>query len=1192
MILWILSSFVSLGTVNASPATSQQGPVVLSEANFPDPTFRAYISNLTGVAEGGTISEEKLLSVKTIDVSGSYNARGNIADLKGIEYFTSLNRLYCGYNQLTSLDVSNNTALSDLRCNGNQLTSLDVSNIDLGKLNCSNNLLTNLILSRYNHNRMTDLLCQDNQLTSLDLTNSTSLINLDCSGNQLTSLDVSNNTVLTTLYCFNNQLLSLDVSNNTSLASLVTKLEGSSQYPRLTAEIVGNNIYTIPVPPNFELSNVTGFTVNNEETSPTLVDGFLSFSSSTLPQKIIYLYSTGYSQDPNMLVNIAFLGIVDNSEVNIDGPGVILNETNFPDATFRAYISNLTGVEEGETVSEDKLFSVKSINVSGRSETIGSITDLKGIEYFTAINCLNCSYNQLTALDVSKNIVLTTLECNNNKLTNLDVSKNTSLTSLLCYMNQLVSLDVSKNASLTDLSCNNNQLTNLDMSNVTTLVKLNCSNNQLPSLDVSANTALISLDCGGNQLSSLDVSKNTSMTSLLCDRNQLNSLVVSNNTALTILNCYENQLPSLDVSANTALTELNCAGNKLPILDVSKNMLLTKFNSSTNQLTSLDVSNNTALTELLCTSNQLVSLDVSKNTALKLLTCGSNKLTTLDVSANTALSFLFCHDNKLTSLDVSKNTSLDWLICGYYEHTNLDVSKNLELTRLQCHHGLSIISNASNLYSISLPPNFDISKVSNFKVNNINVTPTMIGGTLVFSTSMIPQSITYKYEVVSYTRFKKMDVELTITSIEEPNYDNTIYMDDVEVLSGTEAVLSVKMKNEVVAEGFEFDMYLPEGITVVQDEDGFPEVTLSTERTTARKTNSFDAIFNADGSLRVLAASTNGSAISGNDGEVVQVKVAIADDMAEGDYTVCFKNIAISDENATSHTSAMTTSTIKVNTYIVGDANIDRKVDVADFTAVAHHLLNNTPQSFHMKAADANTDNRIDVGDLTAIAHLILYGTITKPTNTSGAKPFMMMDNGTPADENYIYIEPVSVQGRSEVTLSVKMRNAVEAEGFEFDLYLPDGMSFVTDTEGFAEVSLSTERTNSRKTNSFDSVIQEDGSLRVLAASTNGSSISGNDGEVALVTIHIDPNLAAAEYPLLLKNIAIADVNAVSHSTDLKESTITILGSGIVTDVEKVQSSKFKVQSDEWYSLDGKKLNSKPKTAGVYIKNGNKVVVK
>jgi hypothetical protein len=42
-------------------------------------------------------------------------------------------------------------------------------------------------------------------------------------------------------------------------------------------------------------------------------------------------------------------------------------------------------------------------------------------------------------------------------------------------------------------------------------------------------------------------------------------------------------------------------------------------------------------------------------------------------------------------------------------------------------------------------------------------------------------------------------------------------------------------------------------------------------------------------------------------------------------------------------------------------------------------------------------------------------------------------------------------------------------------------------------------------------VIQQYGSLRVQAASTNGSSINGNDGEVALVTIHVDPDLNANE---------------------------------------------------------------------------------
>ena len=45
-------------------------------------------------------------------------------------------------------------------------------------------------------------------------------------------------------------------------------------------------------------------------------------------------------------------------------------------------------------------------------------------------------------------------------------------------------------------------------------------------------------------------------------------------------------------------------------------------------------------------------------------------------------------------------------------------------------------------------------------------------------------------------------------------------------------------------------------------------------------------------------------------------------------------------------------------------------------------------------------------------------------------------------------------------------------------------------------------------------------------------------------------------------------------------------------DTVKVQSSKFKVQSEEWYTIDGRKLNGKPAAKGVYIQNGQKRIIK
>ena len=52
----------------------------------------------------------------------------NIYNLTGIEDFTALTSLHCIDNQLTSLDVSNNTNLTELACSYNQLTSLDLRN--------------------------------------------------------------------------------------------------------------------------------------------------------------------------------------------------------------------------------------------------------------------------------------------------------------------------------------------------------------------------------------------------------------------------------------------------------------------------------------------------------------------------------------------------------------------------------------------------------------------------------------------------------------------------------------------------------------------------------------------------------------------------------------------------------------------------------------------------------------------------------------------------------------------------------------------------------------------------------------------------------------------------------------------------------------------------------------------------------
>ena len=337
--------------------------------------------------------------------------------------------------------------------------------------------------------------------------------------------------------------------------------------------------------------------------------------------------------------------------IAVQSAGVTIDNTNFPDANFRTVVKKFD-TNQDSSLSDTEIAAVKKINCSNKG-----ITNLKGIEYFTSLNILRCTDNQLTALDVSENTALTKLNCCFNKLTALDVSKNTALTILECNANRLTALDVSKNTALTELNCSVNKLTALDVSKNTALTELYCNDNQLTSLDVSKNTALISLSCVCNQLTSLDVSKNTALQILNCNYNQLTVLDVSKNTALTGLKCRNNQLTVLDVSKNTALTDLECRDNQLTVLDVSKNTALTDLECRNNQLTSLDVSN-TNMDDLYCGGN-IYQIIVDNDPTFDLSTLPGN----FDVAKTSNWSGGTVSGNTLT-VDSGKDTVAYRYDCG------------------------------------------------------------------------------------------------------------------------------------------------------------------------------------------------------------------------------------------------------------------------------------------------------------------------------------------------------------------------------------------------------------------------------------------------------------------------------------------------------------------------------------------------
>tara|TARA_B110000444_G_scaffold109632_1_gene103503 strand:+ start:251 stop:2146 length:1896 start_codon:yes stop_codon:yes gene_type:complete len=209
-----LSVNANNGILNNNPTwqvtTTCFGSTTQPLTYVPDDNFENYLE-ANGIGDGITLNDNVFTSaidtVAFLDVSNQ-----NISDLTGIEAFTVLTYLNCEGNQLSILDVSQNTSLTYLECQVNQLSSLDISqNTGLLYLYTRDNQLTNLDIS--NNISLIDLECHYNQITSLNVGNNTSLTDLDCSYNQLTSLDISDNTALNALWCQENQLTTLDLRN-------------------------------------------------------------------------------------------------------------------------------------------------------------------------------------------------------------------------------------------------------------------------------------------------------------------------------------------------------------------------------------------------------------------------------------------------------------------------------------------------------------------------------------------------------------------------------------------------------------------------------------------------------------------------------------------------------------------------------------------------------------------------------------------------------------------------------------------------------------------------------------------------------------------------------------------------------------------------------------------------------------------
>lgn len=156
-------------------------------------------------------------------------------------------------------------------------------------------------------------------------------------------------------------------------------------------------------------------------------------------------------------MNRSFLLLLMLYVTSIIWADVEISEKNFPDPNFRNWILSQPFGKDG-VLSDKEIADITEMNVSNKN-----IHDLKGIEYFTALESLNLDKNQVKYIDVSKNKELVYLRVERNQLTSLDVSKNEAMRFLMCGGNSLTELNTSGCTALERIRCWHNQFNGATM---------------------------------------------------------------------------------------------------------------------------------------------------------------------------------------------------------------------------------------------------------------------------------------------------------------------------------------------------------------------------------------------------------------------------------------------------------------------------------------------------------------------------------------------------------------------------------------------------------------------------------------------------------------------------------------------------------------------------------------------------------
>ena len=157
--------------------------------------------------------------------------------------------------------------------------------------------------------------------------------------------------------------------------------------------------------------------------------------------------------------------------------------------------------------------------------------------------------------------------------------------------------------------------------------------------------------------------------------------------------------------------------------------------------------------------------------------------------------------------------------------------------------------------------------------------------------------------------------------------DDKLYFADFEIEPGEELDVEVLLDNpDAEYRDLQFDLYLPEGITVVQDEDEEFMVDKGS-RCTKKHTIGFSY---TDGHYVCMLYSTAKNPLTGNSGDILTITLKADDNVEPGAKTGSFRNVSLSKTDATGPTYDEFSFEFKVKGEVDAIEDVDAEVAPAN----------------------------------------------------------------------------------------------------------------------------------------------------------------------------------------------------------------------------------------------------------------------